>query len=59
MKKRMLFFLLALGIVLLACSGGDVVGGALDGVVAIKNREIAGVTQKGPFLMGSSVMCLW
>ena len=55
MKKRMLFFLLALGIVLLACSGGDVVGGALDGVVAIKNRKIAGVTQKGPFLTGSSV----
>ena len=55
MKKRMLFFLLALGIVLLACSGGDVVGGVLDGVVAIKNRKIAGVTQKGPFLTGSSV----
>ena len=30
-------------------------GGALDGVVAIKNRKIAGVTQKGPFLTGSSV----
>lgn len=55
MKKMILFFLLALGILLLACSGGDVAGGASDGVVAIKNREIAGVTQKGPFLMGSSV----
>ena len=55
MKKMILFFLLASGILLLACSGGDVAGGASDGVVAIKNREIAGVTQKGPFLMGSSV----
>ena len=57
MKKRMLLFLLALEIVLLACSGGDVAGGASGdaGVVAIKDRKIAGVTQKGPFLTGSSV----
>ena len=56
MKKLMLPFLLALGTVLLACSD-DVLNGALDdaGVVAINDREIAGVTQKGPFLMGSSV----
>ena len=39
------------------CSDVDVAGGASGdaGVVAIKDREIAGVTQKGPFLTGSAV----
>ena len=39
------------------CSDIDVAGGASGdaGVVAIKDREIAGVTQKGPFLTGSAV----
>jgi len=39
------------------CSDIDVAGGASGdaGVVAIKDREIAGVTQKGPFLTGSSL----
>ena len=57
MKKKMLFFLLALEMLLLACSDVDVAGGASGdaGVVAIKDREIAGVTQKGPFLTGSSL----
>ena len=57
MKKMMFFFVAALGLVLQACSDNDVAGGASGdaGIVAIKNREIAGVTQKGPFLVGSSV----
>ena len=40
------------------CSDVDVAGGASGdaGVVAIKDREIAGVTQKGPFLTGSAVI---
>ena len=41
-----------------ACSSdNDVAGGASGdaGVVAVTDREVAGVTQKGPFLVGSSV----
>ena len=57
MKKMVLFFWLALGLVLLACSQSNTAGTSeeSEGPVAIKDREIAGVTQKGPFLMGSSV----
>ena len=42
-----------------ACSSdNDVAGGASGdaGVVAVTDREVAGVTQKGPFLVGSSVV---
>ena len=40
-----------------ACSNDDVAGGASGdaGVVAVTDREVAGVSQKGPFLAGSSV----
>lgn len=41
-----------------ACSENNTAGGTseeAEGIVAIKDREISGVTQKGPFLMGSSV----
>ena len=41
-----------------ACSDGDKTAGTseeAEGIVAITNREIAGVSQKGPFLVGSSV----
>ena len=41
-----------------ACSdSNDVAGGASGdaGVVAVKDLDVAGVTQKGPFLAGSSV----
>ena len=57
MKKMVLFFWLILGLVLLACSQSNTAGTSeeSEGPVAIKDREIAGVTQKGPFLMGSSV----
>lgn len=42
---------------LAGCSGDNVAGGASGdaGIVAVKNREVAGVSQKGPFLAGASV----
>ena len=57
MKKMVKFICLSSVMMLFACSDVDVAGGASGdaGVVAIKDREIAGVTQKGPFLTGSSV----
>ena len=38
-------------------SGKGVAGGTSEdaGVVAIKNMEVAGVSQKGPFIKGSAV----
>ena len=42
---------------LAGCSNDDVAGGASgdSGVYAIKNLDVAGVTQKGPFVTGSAV----
>jgi len=42
---------------LVACSNDDVAGGASGdaGIVAIKNLDVAGLTQKGPFVTGSAV----
>lgn len=42
---------------LAACSNDNVAGGASGdaGVYAIKNLDVAGVTQKGPFVTGSAV----
>ncbi|WP_405324619.1 hypothetical protein [Fibrobacter sp.] len=50
------FGLLAVSAMFWACSD-NVAGGASGdaGVVAIKDRDIAGVTQKGPFVTGSAV----
>ena len=47
-------------IVVMACSSSDdksVAGGTTEdaGIVAIKNLDVAGVTQKGPFVKGSAV----
>ncbi len=55
MKFLFLFSIIAL---FFACSENNMAGGTseeAEGIVAIKDREIAGVTQKGPFLVGSSV----
>ncbi|SHL25413.1 FISUMP domain-containing protein [Fibrobacter sp. UWH4] len=55
MKYLFLFSIIAL---FFACSENNTAGGTseeAEGIVAIKNREITGVTQKGPFLVGSSV----
>lgn len=58
MKKMVKFICLAFLITFCACSEIGKTAGTdeqSEGIVAIKNREIAGVTQKGPFLMGASV----
>ncbi len=55
-----LAFAILLGFVV-ACSGdNDVAGGSSvdSGVVAITNKQIAGVAQKGPFVKGSSVILI-
>ena len=53
-----LAFAILLGFVV-ACSGDkDVAGGSSvdSGVIAITNKQIAGVAQKGPFVLGSSIV---
>ena len=59
-KKFLVAFLFAS--LFWACSGldsenKDVVGGTTEdaGIVAVENRDIAGVSQKGPFVTGSTV----
>ena len=52
------FAMFTLAFLLCACSDGGKTAGTSEeseGIVAIKDREIAGVSQKGPFLVGSSV----
>ncbi len=52
------WYLVAFAILFWACSESNMAGGTseeAEGIVAIKDREVAGVTQKGPFLVGSSV----
>ena len=53
-KKWMWLLLVCL---LCSCSGDKTAGTSeeSEGIVAIKDREIAGVSQKGPFLTGSTV----
>ncbi len=60
MKKMMIYFfeLLSIAAMLCACSDVGKTAGTdeqSEGVFAVTDREIAGVTQKGPFLVGSSV----
>jgi uncharacterized protein (TIGR02145 family) len=51
------FAMLAFGLAFWACTENNTAGTSeeSEGIVAIKDREIAGVSQKGPFLTGSSV----
>ena len=52
------WYLVAFATLFWACSESNMAGGTseeAEGIVAIKDREVAGVTQKGPFLVGSSV----
>ena len=61
MKWNRVLGCLAAGAMLWACSGGeskDIVGGASgdSGIIALKDKNIAGVAQKGPFVKGSSVV---
>ena len=55
--KKGLFKIAAVALLLTACAGDDVAGGASGdaGVVAVKDWEVAGVSQKGPFVTGSAV----
>lgn len=50
-------FIAVVPLILAACSSDNVAGGASGdaGVVAVKDLDVAGVSQKGPFLTGSSV----
>lgn len=60
MKLNRILGCLAVGAMFWACSdndGKDVSGGASgdSGIVAVKDLDVAGVTQKGPFVKGSAV----
>ena len=62
MRRKQIIGCLALGAVFWACSGGDsdsmdLGGGASGdaGVTAVVDWEVAGVSQKGPFVTGSAV----
>lgn len=57
-RKSFGFVLLPVfAILFAACSDSEVAGGSSDdaGIYAVKDLDVAGVSQKGPFLMGSSV----
>lgn len=56
-KKTLTFWALALTALLGACSDMETSGTSeeAEGVVAISNKKIAGVSQKGPFVKGSDV----
>ena len=55
--KKGLFKIAAVALFLTACAGDDVAGGASGdaGITAVKDWEVAGVSQKGPFVTGSAV----
>ena len=57
-RKSFGFVLLPVfAILFAACSDSEVAGGSSDdaGIYAVKDLDVAGVSQKGPFLAGSSV----
>ena len=57
MKWNRIFCCLAVGAMFWSCSGDDVAGGSSGdaGITAVKDWEVAGVSQKGPFVTGSAV----
>lgn len=59
MKSIIKFFIASLSFVYLACSSDDkdTAGGVVidQGVIAIENKTVAGVSQKGPFVKGTLV----
>lgn len=59
MKNILKFFVASLSFVYLACSSDDkdTAGGVVidQGVIAIENKTVAGVSQKGPFVKGTLV----
>ena len=58
-KKTGLVLALALGALLTACSNVDSKSAGTseeaEGIIAISDKKIAGVSQKGPFVKGSEV----
>lgn len=56
-KLRRFAFIAVASVLLAACTNDNVAGGASGdaGVVAVKDWEVAGVSQKGPFVTGSAV----
>ncbi len=50
-------FIAVVPLILAACSGDNVAGGSSGdaGITAVKDWEVAGVSQKGPFVTGSAV----
>ena len=60
LKWSKFFGVLVVGTMFWACSSSDdksVAGGSTEdaGIIAIKDLDVAGVTQKGPFVKGSAV----
>ncbi|SHM88984.1 fibrobacter succinogenes major paralogous domain-containing protein [Fibrobacter sp. UWB7] len=55
--KKGLFKIAAVALFLIACTESNVAGGSSGdaGVYAVKDLDVAGVTQKGPFVSGSAV----
>ena len=55
-KSIALFMAIVLAVLLAACSDGRVAGGVTeDAGLAIKDLDVAGLAQKGPFVKGSAV----
>ena len=56
-RLKKLASIAVLPLILSACSNDNVAGGASGdaGIVAVKNLDVAGVSQKGPFVTGSAV----
>lgn len=57
LNKLFAFMFALISSIFVACSNSEVAGGSSDdaGIYAIKDLNVAGVSQKGPFLAGSSV----
>ena len=57
--KTGILLVLVLGVLFGACSDSEKVSGTseeAEGIVAITNKQIAGVAQKGPFVKGSNIV---
>ena len=57
LNKLFTFLFAMISSIFVACSDSEVAGGSSDdaGIYAVKDLNVAGVSQKGPFLAGSSV----
>ncbi len=56
-RKLMILLFALISCVFVACSDSEVAGGSSDdaGIYAVKDLDVAGVSQKGPFVTGSIV----